>query len=69
MMIMSTGSDYVSELQPTKGQFFIPQVIYEHGKPWWNNKVDRGKLLISPPELSDNPTSRYIWFKQEEWVK
>jgi hypothetical protein len=28
-----------------------------------------GKLLIHPPELSGNPTSRVIWKKQEERVK
>jgi hypothetical protein len=32
------------------GLLFILQVIYEHGKPWWN-VIDRGKLLIRPPEL------------------
>jgi hypothetical protein len=26
-------------------------VIYEHGEPWWND-VDRGILLICPPERS-----------------
>jgi hypothetical protein len=25
-------------------------MIYEHGEQWWN--IDRGKLLIRPPELS-----------------
>jgi hypothetical protein len=30
------------------GLFFIPQLIYEHGEPWWND-IDRGKLLICPP--------------------
>jgi hypothetical protein len=25
---------------------FIPQVVYKHGEPWWND-VYRGKLLIS----------------------
>jgi hypothetical protein len=34
---------------------FIPQVIYEHREPWWND-IDRGKLLIRPPVLSDYPT-------------
>jgi hypothetical protein len=38
---------------------FIPQVRYEHGNPWWND-IDRGKALICPPELSGNPTSRFI---------
>jgi hypothetical protein len=40
MIIMSTGWDYVSELQPPMG-LFIPQVIYEHGEPWLND-IDRG---------------------------
>jgi hypothetical protein len=38
---------------------FIFQVIYEHGVPWWNN-IDKGTLLIHPPQLSGNPTSRII---------
>jgi hypothetical protein len=45
---------------------FIPQVIYEHGEPWWSVDVDRGKLLTRPPELSATDTSGG---KQEEWVK
>jgi hypothetical protein len=60
MMMMSMGRDYVSELRPPTSLLFIPQVIYEHGEPWWND-VDRGKLLTLPPEFSDNPTSRDIW--------
>jgi hypothetical protein len=40
---------------------FILQVIYEHGGPRWNDDVDRGKLLTSPPEPSGS--------KQEEWAK
>jgi hypothetical protein len=38
----------------------MPHVLYEHGETWLNN-VDRIKLLIRPPELSGNPTSRVIW--------
>jgi hypothetical protein len=41
---------------------FIYQVISEIGEPWWND-VDRGKLLIRPPDLSSNPTSRVFWKK------
>jgi hypothetical protein len=26
-------------------------VIYEHRDPWWNDDVNRGKLLICPLEL------------------
>jgi hypothetical protein len=39
---------------------FIPQVIYEHGEPWWND-IDRGTFLICPPELSGHPTRKVIW--------
>jgi len=60
MMIMSMGWDYVSELRPPMDILFVPQVIYEHGEPW-RNEVDRGKPLISPPELSGNSTSGVIW--------
>jgi hypothetical protein len=35
-LIMSMGCDYVSELPPSMGLLFIPQVIYEHGESWWN---------------------------------
>jgi hypothetical protein len=43
-------------------------VIYAHGVPWWND-VDGRNLLIHPPELSGNPTSRHLVAKQEEPVK
>jgi hypothetical protein len=36
-MIMSTGWDYVSELRPSPGLLLIPQMVYEHGEPWWND--------------------------------
>jgi hypothetical protein len=45
----------------TIGLLIIPQVIYEHGEPWWND-MDRGKLLIRLPEFSGIPISRVIWF-------
>jgi len=28
---------YVYELRPPTGLLFIPQLIYEHGEPWWND--------------------------------
>jgi hypothetical protein len=65
MMIMSMGQDYVSELRPPTGLLFIPQVIYEHGEPWWND-ISRGKLLIRPQELSGNPTSRHLVEMQDK---
>jgi hypothetical protein len=49
-MIVSMGWDYVSELLLPTGVLFIPQVIYEHGEPWWND-IERGRLLILQPEL------------------
>jgi hypothetical protein len=50
------------------GLLSIPQVIYEHGKPWWNY-TDRGKFLICPPQPSGNPTSSQLVAKQEKVVK
>jgi hypothetical protein len=61
IMIMSIRSDYVSELPPPTGILFTPYVIHEYGAPWWNDDVDRGKLLTRPPEVSGNPISRDIW--------
>jgi hypothetical protein len=50
--------DYIFGFRlPTTGEFFIPQVIYEHGERWWND-IDRDKLLIRPSEFSGNYTSR-----------
>jgi hypothetical protein len=57
-IIMSMGSDYVSELWQPTGLLFIPQ-IYENGEAWWDY-IDKEKLLIRLPELSGNPTSRII---------
>jgi hypothetical protein len=62
---MLMGWDYISELQAQRGLLFIPQVIYEHGKPWWNDN-DREKLLIHPLELSGNFTRSHLVAKQEE---
>jgi hypothetical protein len=36
------GRDYVSELLPPTGLLFIPQMIHEYGKSWWND-FDRAK--------------------------
>jgi hypothetical protein len=57
------GWDYASELLTPTILLSIPQVIYEQGERWWNDDVDREKLLIRPPELSGNPTSRVIWYQ------
>jgi hypothetical protein len=37
----------------------------EYGVLSWNN-IDRGELLIHPPEISDNPISSHQTAKQEE---
>jgi hypothetical protein len=57
IMIMLMECYYISEMQPPTG---IPQVIYEHGEPWWNDDVNRGKLQTHPPELSGSLTT-VIW--------
>jgi hypothetical protein len=33
--LIMMGWDYVSELRPPTGLLVIPQVICEHGEPWW----------------------------------
>jgi hypothetical protein len=45
------------------GLFFIPQVIYVHGEPWWN--ISRRKHLNHPTEL-DNSTRRHLVAMQDE---
>jgi hypothetical protein len=44
---------------------FIPEVIHEHEETWWND-IDRGTLLIRPPELSGKPTSTHLVAKENE---
>jgi hypothetical protein len=39
-------------------------VIHESEEPWWND-IDRRKLLILPPELSENSTSSHVVAKLE----
>jgi hypothetical protein len=50
----------------TSGPIVHPKghTVYEHDEPWWND-LDRGKLVIRQPDLSDNPTSRVIWYQAE----
>jgi hypothetical protein len=55
-------------LRATNGLLFIPQVIYEHGEPWWID-IDRENITTDPPELSGNSTSSHLLAKQEELVK
>jgi hypothetical protein len=65
IIIISMWWDYVSDLRQPTGLLFIPQVIYEHGEPWWND-IDRKKLLIRPSELSGNSASSHLVANQEE---
>jgi hypothetical protein len=53
--------DCLSELRPPTSLLFIPNVIHEYWKPWWDADAGRWKLLTRSPELSGNPTSRFIW--------
>jgi hypothetical protein len=49
LLFVSTGWDYVSELRsPT---LFIPQVIYDHAEPQWND-IDRENRKNSEENLS-----------------
>jgi hypothetical protein len=65
MMNTSMGWEYVSELRPLTGLLFIPQMVYEHGQPRWNN-IGRGQRMIRTPELSDNHISSHLVTKREE---
>jgi hypothetical protein len=51
MVMMSMGRDYVFKLRKQRAAnlLFMPQVIYEHGEPRWND-IDKIKL-IRPPQL------------------
>lgn len=60
IMMMSTGWDYVFELRSPAGLLFISQEIQEHGGPWWNDDVVRGKLLNRPLELLGSPATSHL---------
>jgi hypothetical protein len=66
-MFYKSDEDYVDGARlrlstaATNGPIVHPQVTSEHGEPWWNDAVNRRKLLIRPPELSGNPASSVIW--------
>jgi hypothetical protein len=66
IMVMSMGWDYISELLPLTDLLFIPNVIHEHGEPWWND-INIGKLQIPSPELSGNPVSRRLVASRKNW--
>jgi hypothetical protein len=46
------GWDYISELRPPVGLFFISHVIYEHGEPQWND-IGKGKPKDAERILSE----------------
>jgi hypothetical protein len=62
------GGEHVSELRQTISSLFIPQLIYEHVEPLWND-IDRERLLTPSPELSGNPTNSHQVAKHEELEK
>jgi hypothetical protein len=68
MMIMSMRWDHVSELLPPTRLLFIPKMICEHGEPW-RNHINRGNLLIRPPELSGNTNGSHLVAKQNYLAK
>jgi hypothetical protein len=49
----------VSEQRPPTDLLFIPQLLYEHVESKWND-IDRGKILIHPPELCGSSTSSSV---------
>jgi hypothetical protein len=58
MMIWSSvGWDHVSELRPPTGLLFVPQMVYEHGEPWWN--------AINGGETPDSST-RALWHSHQQ---
>jgi hypothetical protein len=56
------GWDYVSELRPPKGLFFIPQIMTKEELRW--NYTDRGKLNNSEKNLSSATLST----KKQTWI-
>jgi hypothetical protein len=50
--LIMMGWEYVSELRPPTGLFFIPRVICEHGEPWWWWR----RLEITP-----DSSNRAVW--------
>jgi phage pi2 protein 07 len=54
--------DDVSELRSPTDLLFIPQVIYEHGKPRWD-AIDGGKV-IRPSELTGRASSSHLVAKE-----
>jgi hypothetical protein len=47
---------------------FIPEVIYEHGEPWWKD-IDRETLNYSSRSLWPSYQQSYLAAKQEELSK
>jgi hypothetical protein len=67
MMIMITMDwDYVSELLPPTGLFFIRQVIYEHGEPWWMMSTGENSLSVRKSALWKSYLQSYIVANRED---
>jgi hypothetical protein len=65
VMIMLMGRECVSERRQPTGLWLIPQAIYKHGEPWWN-EIKRKKLLLSPTQLSGKTASSHLVKNQEK---
>jgi hypothetical protein len=64
LLFMSGKRDSVSELQPPKGLFFIPQVIHEYEEPRWND-IERRQPKSSETNLSH---SHFVYHKSHtDW--
>jgi hypothetical protein len=67
LSFMSMGWDYDSELRLLTGLLFIPQIIYESGQPWWNqrNTEELGENLVPvslfPPQIPHGLTQARTW--------
>jgi hypothetical protein len=56
IIIMSVGWDYVSELRPPKGLFFIPRMIYEQREPRWNDANKENSWFFHHSSLAVVPS-------------
>jgi hypothetical protein len=58
-MIMPKGEITSLNCSQPTGLLLIPQAIYEHAEPRWND-IGKGNVLIRPPDLSGNSTSSHL---------
>jgi hypothetical protein len=50
------------------GLFFMPQVVYEHGKPQWNDVEEENPWLVHQSSLAILPLET-SGSEEEEWAK